>query len=1138
MPSILLVRRRCLSLVIASVLYVLAAGGFAPGQSAVAVAGARSDPPRAMATRKIEFTTDEGTWMSVDVSPDGRTIYFDHLGDIYSLPAEGGAARRLVGGSDWSVQPRVSPDGERLAFISDRSGSMNLWTLDLMTGDAAQLSPHAPGGQLFFADPEWTPEGDGVLVWATRRRNWFLGNLPREIRLYDARDGSKFRSLTGVGRASISGAESPSMSPHGKTLYYARFRETVSPFYGDRVLPEWQLEGRDIGSGRTFALPSAQATFALSSWHGGGFAPQLSRDGKKIVYGSRHGADTGLRLLNLETGEDRWLVFPVDRDQQESNFFYNLPNMGFSPDSEFLFAGFGGGLNRVRLDTGDVEPIPFTVDVKQEIAPPIRPKRRLPDDIGPPRRIRNPALSPDGRLIAFTAYDRVYVMDATGGTPRRIDPRSMQQSYPTWSPDGGAVAYVGYTAEGGGHVWRADLNGGDPKRLTRRAGNYVWPVFGRRGDTLYVSRIGGPHGEAARPPFDLVRLSLESGPDAAEEVGKANVVSATAQPARIHAHGDSDAQVTISVRHVLATLAADEPASMASVSAAGRPYNRRAQRLNELNAEDVAVSPDGAMIAAQIGHQIYVVPKSYLSPSHNGKLSLPEWGRGDEGGVRRVSRIGGEFPSWSADGNSLIYSLGDTIYRHDRTGDGSFSAEPTSEVRAPPLLDSEGAKGVFAVRNVRLLTMLGDRPIKNGVVVVEDGRIAAAGSARDIDVPKGAKIIDGAGGLLMPSFIDTHAHPDTASDGAGIRVGQPWPFLNYLAFGVTAIHDPAQAMGDLEYGDLIRAGRLIGPRIFGSGPHVTWQRGRLNSFDDASALVARYRDGWRTLSLKEYVTADRRGRRWIADAARQAGQLLPVFEGEDFNYNMTHLIDGYGDMSHSIGVAPLYDDVIQMIARSGMSVSYQFGTLRGEGAPSAMYRFMNEVDPLTDENAARFMPDERRRRRLARRLEIHPSEHAYPLMARQAASLQRAGVDVSIGDHGEWGGLGYHWEIWAAASGMSNYEALRMATILGARTLGMEADLGTIEPGKLADFVIIDGDPLKRIEDTLNVRVVATGGRVYKAPSLDQIWPQRKALSYDRWWEDAAPPVRPDTEAIRGADDELDWTTHSLIDDAGAAPRP
>ena len=126
---------------------------------------ARADDLPLKPTRTLSFTTDEGTWISTDVSPDGRTLIFDLLGDLYVLPIEGGEAKALTRGMAFDTQPRFSPDGRRIAFVSDLDGSENVWLKNVDgSGDAVSLTH---GQDTVFISPEWTPEGDAIIVAKT-----------------------------------------------------------------------------------------------------------------------------------------------------------------------------------------------------------------------------------------------------------------------------------------------------------------------------------------------------------------------------------------------------------------------------------------------------------------------------------------------------------------------------------------------------------------------------------------------------------------------------------------------------------------------------------------------------------------------------------------------------------------------------------------------------------------------------------------------------------------------------------------------------------------------------------------------------------------------------------------------------------
>ncbi|MCH8141984.1 MAG: PD40 domain-containing protein, partial [Proteobacteria bacterium] len=425
-------------------------------------------------TRTISFETDEATWLSLDVSPDGHTLVLEILGDLYTLPIEGGDAIPLTMGMQFDSQPRFSPDGQKLTFISDRDGKENVWIMGI---DGSGLKKLSKGGdQIEFASPTWSPDSSHVVV---SRTSWGLRTF--ELWAYHV-DGGKGVQLTKAKAAKNTPSNQRSNSlgavytPDGKYLYYAR----KNGGFGYNVnFPMWQIARRDLTSGLEDILTLAQ---------GSAIRPLLSPDGKQLVYGTRFEHNTGLRIRNLETGEDKWLVYPIQRDDQESRFTRDLlPGYAFTPDGTSVIYTAEGGIRRVAIATGAVTEIAFTAKVEQGLGPRLHFPHRL--GVGPvkSRMIGDPALSPDGTKVAFSAFARLYVHEFASGTSEVVSPEGLTSFQPTWSPDGRNLAFVSWSQEGG-HIWRMRAGGGRARMLTEYSAYYTSPAWSPDGKRIVALR--------------------------------------------------------------------------------------------------------------------------------------------------------------------------------------------------------------------------------------------------------------------------------------------------------------------------------------------------------------------------------------------------------------------------------------------------------------------------------------------------------------------------------------------------------------------------------------------------------------------------------------------------------------------------
>ncbi|HEY8469907.1 MAG TPA: hypothetical protein VIL18_09700, partial [Longimicrobiales bacterium] len=361
--------------------------------------GQRERPLPLEAARKASFTATRGTWISLDVSPDGQSIVFDLLGDLYLLPITGGKAKRLTSGLAFDAQPRFSPDGKKIVFVSDRSGGDNVWVMSLDLIDTIQVTQ---GNGNLYISPEWMPDGELIVV---SRSSGLGGAAKLEFRHVDAR-GVLPVIRTPANLKTLGAAP----SPDGRYIWYAG---RSGDWQYNALFPQYQLYRYDRETG---------VSTLMTNRYGSAFRPAISPDGRWLVYGTREGAETGLRIRDLSTGEERWLAYPVQRDDMESRAPLDvLPGYSFTPDSRAIVVSYGGEIWRVPIDGGPATKIPFEVDVELDIGPEVKFTYRVDTTANVvARQIRNPVPSPDGRWIAFTAFDRLWVKQLPDGEPRRV----------------------------------------------------------------------------------------------------------------------------------------------------------------------------------------------------------------------------------------------------------------------------------------------------------------------------------------------------------------------------------------------------------------------------------------------------------------------------------------------------------------------------------------------------------------------------------------------------------------------------------------------------------------------------------------------------------------------------------------------
>ncbi|PYP17846.1 MAG: amidohydrolase [Gemmatimonadetes bacterium] len=1062
--------------------------------------------------RTVSFETSEATWMSLDVSPDGKSIVFELLGDLYTMPVAGGTATRLTSGPAFDSQPRWSPDGKRIVFLSDRNGAENVWLCD---PDGSHSKALTKGTNNLYASPEWTPDGNYIVV---SRTSGVLGSV-YELWLIHKDGGSgaaMLRVQAGPNQPPPMNTLGPAFGKDPRYIWVSRHR---GGFGYNLQYPLWQLAIYDRQTGRLFTQ---------TDMYGSAMRPALSSDGKWLVYATRYDAETGLRLRDLASGDEKWLVYPVTRDDQESRFTRDLyPGYSFTPDNQAIIVSYGGKVHRVAVPSGQVTDLPFTAKVEQQLGPLVHLPVRVDTAQVLVRQIRNASPSPDGKRLAFSALDRLYVMDLPNGAPRRLTTDSVKEQVPAWSPDGQWLAYVTWT-DRGGTLNKIKTDGRSrPVRLSTDSAFYDTPVWSPDGARIVV--VKGPRAPRTEEHF-APGYEIDWVPAAGGALTRISPINAFGRP---HFSRDPNRIYIYDGPEGLVSMRYDGTDRRQHIRVTGYTYPGPGAEPDI--ADEILISPDSDRVVAQLDNYVYLVTLPLIggqtpvvNVSDPSSVAFP---------VKRLTMIGGEFIGWTNDGRQPYWSTGrafmkwdpvvadsmdklkartdsirsdslkadafkalpDSVQKRMRSRADSLTKQPAYEPQRVDVtinVPRDIPRGTVVLRGARIITMKGDEVIENGDIVVKDNRIVSVGPAGSAPPPAGARVIDVAGKTIIPGFVDVHAHPWPTW---GIHETQVWKYLANLAWGVTTTRDPQTSTTDvLTYSDLVETGEILGPRIFHTGPGVFWSED-FKSLEDTRQALRRYSEFYRINTIKMYMTGNRKQRQWVIMAAKELG-LMPTIEGGlDFKMNLTAVIDGYPGSEHSYPIMPLYKDAVQLIAQSG--ITYTPTLLVSYGGPWSENFFYERYDIHDNAKVRRFMPHDEIDQRAERRPWFRESEYVFPRIAGSANSILQAGGYIGLGGHGQMDGLGDHWELWAmAAGGMKPHDVLRVATINGAHAIGMEQDLGSLEPGKLADLIVLDTNPLEDIHNTNSVRYVMKNGRLYEGDTLNEIWPRQRPLPKMWWW--------------------------------------
>lgn len=1034
--------------------------------------------------KEVNFTVKEGTWMNLDVSPDGKEIVFDLLGDIYVIPVTGGEAKVLRQNFAMEVQPRFSPDGKKILFTSDAGGGDNIWWMNRDGSGAKQITKET---FRLLNNAVWSPDGQYIIA----RKHFTSGRSlgAGELWIYHISGGDGLQ-LT-ARKNDQQDLNEPWASPDGKYIYYS---EDMYPggFFQYNKDPNNQIFvikrfNREKGTSET-----------VTGGPGGAVRPQLSHDGKILAFVKRIRTKSVLYLRDLETGEE-WPVYDrLTKDQQEAWTIFGIyTGFNWMPGDKQIVIWSGGKILKIDVNASNAATeIPFSCNVKQRITDAVR----FTQDINPAQFkvnvIRNAVTSPDGKMIVFNAVGYLWKKMLPAGKPERLTSGNDSESEPSFSADGKSIVYVTWNDTSMGAIWKLSLSANaKPVKVTTEKAIYRTPAFSPNGKWIVYNKDDGDNVLGVTFNVDPgVYLIPSNG-------GKPVFVSDKGESAKFNAAGDR-------------LLVQRNRSSFASYKLDGTDEKTI---FKSTYGSQYVVSPDGNWVAFVDLHAVYVAAFPQTGKTIDisaGTNAIP---------VKKVSKDAGINLHWSGDNKSLHYTLGEQYYTINLDDRFEFIAnKPDSLFKMPEngisiglTMPTDKPNGLVALTNARIITMKGDEVIENGTVLVDGNIIKAIGKSTELTVPGNAKVIDCAGKTILPGFVDAHAH--VGHFRSGLTPQKHWPYYTNLAYGVTTTHDPS-ANSEMVFAqsELVKAGFMTGPRVFSTGTILYGADGDfkavINNIDDARSALRRTK-AYGAFSVKSYNQPRREQNQMLIQAAREL-QMEVVPEGGSFYYhNMAMIMDGHTTIEHNVPVGVLYDDVINLWKNS--KTAYTPTLIVCYNAPSGEYYWYQHTNVWEKEKLLRFTPrsiiDTRSRFRTM--LPEEEYENGHILVSKSVKKLNDAGVKINMGAHGQIQGIGAHWEIWMMAQGgMTNLEALRTATLNSAFSLGLDSQIGSLETGKLADLIVLDKNPLESIYNTESIRYTMVNGRLYDAEQMNEIgnynkprgkfyWEMRRNSEAFKWHE-------------------------------------
>lgn len=1027
-------------------------------------------------TRVISFEASEGTFLNIDVSPDGDYLAFDLLGDIYLLPISGGTAVPILTGRAWTSSPRFSSDGRSIFFVSDQEEFKNIWQVDLSSRVTTQLTDVSGDIETINWSHNRKTLIAGVSAAKTDGIETILHNVdPFTGKLTAIEDLKPFFDVNSLQRF----RSSPVSTFSGASDWTGHFFFSDLAFDSEVGRPIMRLHKFDPRTGQRIELTQNSDVSE--------FKPQSSPNGKFLAYIRQYNdRRTELRLLEVASGEDRLLTTLSNAD--DSTYYAthdSWPNYAFTPDSDTIVLWDAGQLRRISISTSESKLIPYNVNVEFETLERIVPSDPKYIEQRYAKVIRWPSVSAKEDQLTFAALGHIWIQNLGSGETRKLTGDSEFGYMPTFSPDGTQIAYISYEQEEAGYgparLVVANVNGVSPIRivLVEPHRRLLLPKWSPDGKRIAIIRESSEVSEAS-PLIGEVEfgwINMES----RKFTSVSRAPTSAGYAMRFHFSryiGFDDSGERILFSHPISRTATE-------LRIANLDGSEQRRLTTVRNSQRIVPSPDLTHLAATgLLGQLFIVPFSENGSANEIDLSRTP--------TSPISQNAVYYENWSSE-NLVTYGLANSVFEHDVRN--SEATRHSIKIA----IGNQNDRTSVALVGAKIVTVSGDKGageiIDDGVIVFRGSKITSVGQKAFIEVPNDALLIDASNKIIIPGLIDTHYH---RIGGRGDSSGYRFPNTGFqdrtaIAYGVTSAWEPGGVGSDgaPATADLQAAGRILGPRWAHSAMgSVKSPLERLLHHTDADLAVLHRKTIGASL-IKEYLTPKRSQRQWLGSAARNAGVGV-ISHIDNFEDMITYLSDGFTGGDHPYIPAPLYNDVKEVMAQTGYiwtpNIVITLGSIGStRDKDRYFWRLIQQTRPKELEKFEALT---------GRSIDVvNPSVpyalHRVSRVANAVADAAKQGIRIGVSAH-NMPAIGLHQEMWhLTEGGMPIADVLRATTMTNAEKIGWQHHTGSIEVGKLADFLVLDRDPLVDILNSLSIAYTVQGGRFYDAIEAENTDPIR-----------------------------------------------